>query len=332
MGDIQNMGERKKRSVDKIDRMLISQLAPDARKGYPELAEALGRSEPVVHRRLRRLVEEGIITIATVVNPVALGYSTWVVLGIKVLPGRVDAVADQLASYRNVTNIELTTGRYDLLAWAIFRSPKDFFNFLTDAFATVSGAQYIEIMNVLKIPKISWGFSGPDKFTIDIGDPPQHLDGVDLKLMTQLERDGRQTISSLASILGISRSVVSKKVQALLDERIVRVVGVITREALGYTIRATILVRVDPSRISDVIHRLESMDRIKYLAVTSGSYNLMAMAIFRDNQELTGFLRKELGEIRGIVGHETLMAIKQIKMSFSLLASEDDDAGGSSRP
>jgi DNA-binding Lrp family transcriptional regulator len=70
------------------------QIAP--RASFSSIALALGLTEGAVNRRHRRLRADGVIRVAGVVNPGALGQSRWLVR-LRCRPGSVAAIADALA-------------------------------------------------------------------------------------------------------------------------------------------------------------------------------------------------------------------------------------------
>jgi len=60
--------------IDKLDRKLIEELQKDGRESYTELAGKLGITEGTVRKRVRNLVDRGIMKIVAVTNASELGY------------------------------------------------------------------------------------------------------------------------------------------------------------------------------------------------------------------------------------------------------------------
>src|SRR3954454_7586913 len=59
------------------------------------------------------------------------------------------------------------------------------------------------------------------------------LDAVDAVLVRELQRDGRATFQALADRVGLSRTAVRARVQSLLENGIVRVVGIVHAQVIG---------------------------------------------------------------------------------------------------
>jgi len=51
-----------------------------------------------------------------------------------------------IGSYRNVQTVAVCAGRYDVLAWAMFRELGDLSNFITLELGNVPGLQHLETM------------------------------------------------------------------------------------------------------------------------------------------------------------------------------------------
>ena len=83
-------------SMDELDRRIIHILQEDGRASNARIARDVGVSEGTVRRRLKRLIQEGVIRVAAFPDPEALGYTTEALIGIQVDPDKVDAVAGHL--------------------------------------------------------------------------------------------------------------------------------------------------------------------------------------------------------------------------------------------
>lgn len=151
-------------SLDELDLMLIKELEVDGRQTNTDLARKIGTSKATARRKLRRLLDEGIIRVVAVANPPALGYKTVATMGINVRPGEVDSVADKLASYKNVHFVIISTGRYDIIAWVMFQDPEDLSNFLRKELGKIPGLTSVETMVNLKIIKASFTYLSGDDY------------------------------------------------------------------------------------------------------------------------------------------------------------------------
>jgi Lrp/AsnC family transcriptional regulator for asnA, asnC and gidA len=101
--------------LDGTDRELLVLLQEDSKAPYAELAKRLGVSASGVHKRVKRLVDEGVIKkFAAVVDPQVLGKKLKAFIGISTSPGTCGEVISQLSKRPEVLEIHEVAGEHDL--------------------------------------------------------------------------------------------------------------------------------------------------------------------------------------------------------------------------
>ena len=108
--------------IDQTDRAIISLLQDDARQSNAAIARVIGVSEATIRRRIKMMVDDGIVAIQAVPNPTKFGLNTTAMIGIDVQPDHLDAVAEALNARQEVGFLGVSTGRYDLLVWTLVES------------------------------------------------------------------------------------------------------------------------------------------------------------------------------------------------------------------
>lgn len=141
--------------TDGTDLALMARLQNGIRK-TADLAEGLGISKATVIRRIQRLEKQGIIRFAAEIDPIALGYKGAASIYMKFDPAHVKEAARMIASYRNIRYVGIMAGRYDVVAWALFRELSDLRRFLTDELVAAPGLRETETMINLKVVKYSY--------------------------------------------------------------------------------------------------------------------------------------------------------------------------------
>ena len=63
---------------------------------------------------------------------------------------------------------------------------------------------------------------------------PRAPDDIDKALVTALQRNGRESYAALAKIVGLSEAAVRQRVQRLLDDGVVQIVGVTDPMVMGF--------------------------------------------------------------------------------------------------
>src|SRR5690349_16782757 len=107
---------------DELDRRIVCLLEEDGRRPNIEIAEALGVTEATVRKRVARMIEEDLIKIVAVPDPEALGMKTSAIIGISVTLDSLKSVAEALIALPETRYVGYSTGQYDLITEAFFRS------------------------------------------------------------------------------------------------------------------------------------------------------------------------------------------------------------------
>jgi Lrp/AsnC family transcriptional regulator for asnA, asnC and gidA len=144
--------------LSEIDLNIIGYLSNDPRCSVTKMAEDLEMPESTVRHRLNRILETGLIEFAAIVDPLQFGFSTWTIMEIQADLNRVDAVGEQLATLQEVYFVGLTTGGYDLLVGAVFRSTEELSEFVTTKLAKIPGIIRTSTSSVLKVFKRTSAF------------------------------------------------------------------------------------------------------------------------------------------------------------------------------
>jgi Lrp/AsnC family transcriptional regulator for asnA, asnC and gidA len=301
------------RDLKPLDLMLMREMALDATQTTTDLAKKLGRSRSTVQWRLQELLDKKIIKIVPVHNPVAAGYKMGVLIGLKAVPNMVNSIAAEMASVQEVHNVIICAGRYDIILGAVFADTDKLSGFLINELSAVTGVTSIETMVALKLVKASFTFMTPQELpSADMPLKPG-IDALDLMIIRELQSDPQQPQADIAMKLGSGATTVRRRLKRLLDEHIIRIVAIADPHALGYHIRAMIGIKVCPGKIDAVADKLASYANVHYALMTTSPYDLVAWAVFRDTDELSGFIRHELGSIEGIVSYECMLTLKVTK-------------------
>jgi Lrp/AsnC family transcriptional regulator for asnA, asnC and gidA len=151
--------------VDKIDRAIISRLQYDGRMPFTDIAAELDISEGSVRRRVKQLIESGVLQIVGVVEPQFLGRDAAGMIGVTVQAGQVDSVAHQIAQFSEVTYLFMASGGFDLFVEVFCRDMDHFVSFLNQKLHQVPGVQRTETFMILKMYKLSyrWGEAEPPR-------------------------------------------------------------------------------------------------------------------------------------------------------------------------
>ncbi len=143
--------------MDDLDARIISLLQSDGRASNAGIARHVGVSEGTVRRRLKRLVTEEYIRVVALPDPAKMGYESEALIGVQVDPEKVDQVSDDLARLDEINWVAVTTGQYDIFAWATLTSPEALGIFLRTRVGTINGVKRTETFVNLANKKRAYG-------------------------------------------------------------------------------------------------------------------------------------------------------------------------------
>jgi len=155
------------------------------------------------------------------------------------------------------------------------------------------------------------------------------LDELDLRLIAELERDGRQSVSELAGRLRLSWSTIADRLDRLQQEKVIRFLTVIDPLAIGHTKQVLVAINAPPSQIDSVARRLADIREVYHVSIHTGRYDIFASVSLPEAVDLWGFVSSSLAPIKDISRAETMVSLKVAKFSLALLANRSISAGGS---
>ncbi len=127
------------RIIDHIDRAIITCLQEDSRRPSAEIARNLGIAERTVRARIDRLVQDGVVHLAAIVNPRAVGYEVTADVFLEVELGKVQSVADEVSRVDEVCYVGLTTGDRDISLQVHAQSIDALYDFVSERLNRIPG-------------------------------------------------------------------------------------------------------------------------------------------------------------------------------------------------
>lgn len=147
-------------NIDEIDQQIIKILNEDGRASFAHIAQTLGVSPGMIRQRYNRLVEEGVVQVVAITNPMLMGLTIMAQIGVKVNVNRFHEIADQIASFEEVIYLVLLTGSYDLFVEVVCRDRNHLLDFLTNKLHSVEGVKEAETFVYLRIAKEVYTWAG----------------------------------------------------------------------------------------------------------------------------------------------------------------------------
>ena len=143
--------------LDRTDLKIIEVLQGDGRATNDEMARQIGASNETVRRRRGRLILEGTIQIAGILNYEKAGYEAEAIVAVTAEPDKIDQVADALAKLDEVDWVSITTGSYDIFLHTNAKSQDELGQLLRNHVGTIPGVKRMETFVSLATLKREYG-------------------------------------------------------------------------------------------------------------------------------------------------------------------------------
>ncbi|MFK7805449.1 MAG: Lrp/AsnC family transcriptional regulator [Anaerolineae bacterium] len=144
------------------------------------------------------------------------------------------------------------------------------------------------------------------------------LDDLDIAIMRELQQDGRASFTELATKLNVSHGTIRNRVTRLQDGQMLKIIGWVNPQAVGYTLPANIQIAVEPpNRIREVATQLVDLPEARFVAMMSGEYDLFVDVNTRSLQHLTELMSEHIYPIAGVTRTRTNIYLEVFKIGPS---------------
>jgi DNA-binding Lrp family transcriptional regulator len=306
-------------ALDPLERRLVCALQLDGRAEPGRIAAALGVSVRTVTRRLARLRETGVVRV--VLQPRAVDDAVGaLLLRVRVLQGRVGAVADALAARSDVPFVDVMLGGQEVGAVLVSdQAGRDglLYRQLPVTGAVTETTVYAVLHLFADAARWSAGLLTPEE-TAALTPPdapvarpvvPDELDGA---LLAALSEDARTSAAALATTVGAPESTVRRRLNRLAGAGLLRTHVTVDPRLLGLAVDANIYLSLPPGRLAAAGAALAAHPQVHGVVATSGPHNLMAAVFCPDHAALYRFTTEVLGPL-GADRAETVIVGRAVK-------------------
>ena len=137
------------------------------------------------------------------------------------------------------------------------------------------------------------------------------LDEFDIKIIKELEKDGRMAYSAIATHLKISNTMVHQRINRLTEQGILTgIKPVINKKKVGYDWGAftglTLNKDQDSTRIIEELKKIPEITECYYI---TGSYTLYIKIIAKDHEHMRSILYEKIDNIPGIAKTDSIIEL-----------------------
>ncbi|WP_399552575.1 Lrp/AsnC family transcriptional regulator [Streptomyces sp. YIM 98790] len=144
--------------LDDVAKSIIEQLQQDGRRSYAAIGKAVGLSEAAVRQRVQKLLDQGVMQIVAVTDPLTVGFMRQAMVGVNVV-GDPEPVADALAQMDEVDYVVITAGSFDLLVEIVCEDDDHLLEMINKRIRALPEVRSTESFVYLKLRKqtYQWG-------------------------------------------------------------------------------------------------------------------------------------------------------------------------------
>jgi DNA-binding Lrp family transcriptional regulator len=292
--------------VDQLDRDLADRLVVDGRESNRSLAAALGVTEHTVAARLRRMEAERIMRVVAMTDVSAFGHAYYVFAMIEVANRSPLDVAGDLADIPELISVNVTSGRYSVIARLMAGDRKALARLVGEAIASTPGVQRVSCEWVVETVYFAAKYAVLTDAAPHVADVPlaDGLDQVDVRLIHHLQHDARTSNRKIAELLDISEGTVRSRIRRLETERFIRIQAVCDFRAFGLHAGAFVGITAAGGQVDLVGRQLVGLEGVQFALRTIGEFDFQ-LVVFRDTPEsLASTLYETIARIPGVAAIE----------------------------
>lgn len=323
-------------NLDLKDKRILSILCKNSRTPSTIIAHTLGYSEEVVTYRLKKMIEQNIITdFFTSIDSTKLGFlKVNIYLEFSSLSKDDEArIVEFFIQHDNISWIISTSGKWDFMIQLYVKSIDNL-----DAILLATANKFVDLLKSYEVFIITqFHHLAPQYLTQDIILPDLNrlpyekelegthseivnIDSTDIKILKLLEADARTPVLAISHDLKLSKDAVIYRIKKMIRQGIIqRFLLRLNYHALGYEYHSILLKlkNVDEEKRKTIISFLKNKKEVIAIFVQIGSWNLAVQTIVKNAIELKSFL-SELKEAfnKHIEDSDTVLYFNQYYFTY----------------
>lgn len=137
------------------------------------------------------------------------------------------------------------------------------------------------------------------------------LDEFDIKIIKELEKDGRMAFSSIATTLKISNTMVHQRVNRLLEQGVISgIKPMVNEKKIGYDWASFTGITLNRDSDSDrIIEALKTIPEITECYYVTGSFTLYIKIIAKNHEHMRKVLYEKIDGIPGIAKTDSIVEL-----------------------
>ncbi len=323
--------------IDDLDAQILHALQLAPRVSFRRIAAVVESTEATVARRYHRLRRDGVVRVVGIQNRWVDGEASWLCRMRAAPPEHIPKIADALIRRPDVSHANVLAGWTDLVC--VIRAPpliegrEDLLQLLPRT-TSVTDITIDLLLHTFGDPpperrgRATGMHSTPSRLKRSWPNGQSRNHGTDRARSAQRTRPswrrwpktGARHSRKLAALSGWSVARVGRRLAALEACGALYYDVDVLPERLGHHLSAMLWLTVAPKDVHRVGEGIAAHDQIAFAGATSGSRNVVAIAICRDAGDLYRYLSEQLGKIEEVLGYEVNIRTQRLKQHGSVVS------------
>jgi len=122
------------------------------------------------------------------------------------------------------------------------------------------------------------------------------IDETDIKILTELKNDARQSYRDIADKLKVAEGTVYNRIAKLKDAGVLRgFMADIDYSKLGYDLTAILGLKVAGGKLPQIEQKISKEPNVSAVYDVTGEYDALVVAKFKDRDSLNGLVKRIIG-------------------------------------
>lgn len=139
------------------------------------------------------------------------------------------------------------------------------------------------------------------------------LDDLDIDIILELQVNARQSFLSLGKKLGASEGTIRNRVVSILKKELIKLKAVLNPIKLGLSFSCVMGLEIEIDKLTEAESTLAESPNVYFLSGCTGTFDIIAILLFRDTNEFDGFTRNMIAKLPGIRRTQTFVNMRIIK-------------------
>lgn len=157
----------------------------------------------------------------------------------------------------------------------------------------------------------------------------RELDDLDLKILKELQSDGRRSFRNIAEKVDVAAATVRTRLMQLMADDVVEIVAIPNFWRLGMSFVAVVGLRLDAGHADEVADFLASRPEISWVGVAATGYEVLCELVLRDAQEYGTYREEVLAGLPGYRSADVFLMSDVRKLRYRIQDGEPLTANGS---